>query len=159
MTFINAFYNYLKFKSLKESKTYELRCLIGSKFTINDINFNTKNIIVGPTENESFIDGQSSTQKAKAYEFRIDKNLIRIIDTPGMGDTRGISIDKKNFEETIQYLSQFQHLNGICFLIKPNNTRLTPGFRYCFKELLAHLHRSSIENICFCFTSSRGKYF
>ena len=73
-----------------------------------------------------------------------------------MGDTRGLSIDKKNFEETIKYLSQFDHLNGICFLLKPNNARLQPGFRYCFKELLSHLHRDSVQNICFCFTSARG---
>ena len=36
-----------------------------------------------------------------------------------MGDTRGIDIDKKNFNETIKYISNFTHLNAICFLIKP----------------------------------------
>jgi hypothetical protein len=74
-----------------------------------------------------------------------------------MGDTRGIEVDKKNFNETIKYISNFDHLNAICFLIKPNNARLQPGFRYCFKELLSNLSKSSIPNVCFCFTNTRSK--
>ncbi len=81
---MNAFYYYLKFGSLEEAKNNsEFLGLIGSKFSLTDCNFNTKEILIGPTENESFIDGQSSTQKARAYEFRVKDNLVRLIDTPG----------------------------------------------------------------------------
>ena len=73
-----------------------------------------------------------------------------------MGDTRGIQVDKKNFENTIAYLKTFTHLNAICFLIKPNVKRLSPAFRYCFRELFIHLNKRSVRNICFCFTNTRG---
>ncbi len=72
---------------------------------------------------------------------------------------RGIDIDKSNFDATIAYLANFTHLNAICFLIKPNNARLLPGFRYCFKELLVRLHKLSVPNICFCFTNTRSILF
>ena len=95
-TFINAFHNYLKFKTLQDAKKYkDFLCLIGSKFMITDTDFNTKEIIVGPTENESFIEGQSSTQKAKAYEFEINNNLVRIIDTPGRIQKTFLNLKKK----------------------------------------------------------------
>lgn len=76
-----------------------------------------------------------------------------------MGDVRGHEIDKKNFEQTIAYISEFDHINAICFLIKPNNVRLSPGLRYCFKELMSHLHKKTIKNLIFCFTNSRGNFF
>ena len=73
-----------------------------------------------------------------------------------MGDSRGVDVDKSNFEATIRYLEQFEQLNAICFLIKPNNVRLQPGFRYCFKELLNKLNKTSVNNICFCYTNCRS---
>jgi hypothetical protein len=75
-----------------------------------------------------------------------------------MGDVRGIETDRVNFEATINYLKKFKHLNAICFLAKPNNIRITAGFRYCFKELFSHFHKNSIENICFCFTNTRSNF-
>ena len=81
---MNAINYYLNFASLNAALDYsEFLSLIGSKFSVTDSNFNTQEIFTGPSENESFTDGQSSTQKAKAYEFRVGDNLIRIIDTPG----------------------------------------------------------------------------
>ncbi len=40
--------------------------------------------------------GQSATQSCKCYEFSTDELLIRLIDTPGIGDTHRIYVDKKN---------------------------------------------------------------
>ncbi len=48
------------------------------------------------------------------------------------------------------------YLNGVCILLKPNVSRLSLQFRYCFKELMVHLHKSALPNILFCFTNTRG---
>ena len=165
-TFINAFLNYNKFATLDDALSYsgdnrdgssKLDYLIPSKFSFTDKNCKSEWITVGESANETFIVGQSSTQSAQMYEFTLNDKRVRIIDTPGMGDSRGIETDKSNFDATIAYLSKFTHLNAICFLIKPNNARLQPGFRYCFKELLVRLHKQSVPNICFCFTNTRSK--
>ncbi|CAG8492140.1 4435_t:CDS:2 [Dentiscutata heterogama] len=102
----------------------------------------------------------SSTQECEAYVFPVDENkVIRLIDTPGIGDTRGIEHDKKNFENILNCISQYDYLNGICILLKPNNARLNIIFKYCIQELLSHLHKSAKDNIVFCFTNTRGTFF
>ncbi|CAG8793984.1 18584_t:CDS:1, partial [Racocetra persica] len=103
---------------------------------------------------------ESSTQECGAYVFHPDENnVIRLIDTPGIGDTRGIEYDKKNFENILKCISQYDYLNGICILLKPNNARLNIIFKYCIQELLSHLHKSAKDNIIFCFTNTRGTFF
>ena len=158
-TFINAFYNYTRFNSLDDALAEsELKHCIPSQFTYTDEDYSIKTVEIGSSPNETFLTGQSSTQAAQAYEFTTgDNRRVRIIDTPGMGDTRGVDIDKSNYDATISYLSQFKHLNAICFLVKPNTARLHLGFRYCFKELLVRLHKNSVNNICFCFTNTRSE--
>ncbi|CAG8843022.1 25939_t:CDS:1, partial [Racocetra persica] len=51
--------------------------------------------------------------------------VIRFIDSPEIGDTRGVGKDKENFENILKYISNYEYLNGICILLKPNNARLT----------------------------------
>jgi hypothetical protein len=77
----------------------------------------------------------------------------------GIGDTRGIDEDTKNVQNIMSWLSNYQHLNGICLLLKPNDTRLTIFFRFCIKELLTHLHRSAVNKIIFCFTNARSTFY
>ena len=65
----------------------------------------------------------SATQGCKSYVFHTAENkvLIRLIDTPGIGDTSEINQDKKNFDNILKYIGQHQYLNGICILLKPNS--------------------------------------
>jgi hypothetical protein len=83
--------NYLTYDSLGEAKHNELQCAIGSKFTVCDENYNETEVKIGNDDNESVITGQSATQNTKAHDFLIQKMdlLLRIIDTPGICDTRG----------------------------------------------------------------------
>jgi hypothetical protein len=57
------------------------------------------------------------------------------------------------------HLSETDHLNGICILLKPNDSKLTVMFKFCIQELLTHLHRDACKNIVFCFTSARGTFY
>jgi hypothetical protein len=91
--------------------------------------------------------------------FPIGDRNLRIIDAPGIGDTRGLEQDTKNFHEILTYISQYEHLNGICILLRPNEERLNILFRFCVNELLRHLHKSASENIIFVFTSARATFF
>src|SRR6185436_20096823 len=104
-------------------------------------------------------EGTSSTQGCTDYEFMMGNALVRLIDTPGIGDTRGLDKDKENFENILKYIARYKHLNGICILLKPNNSRLTVVFRFCIQELLSHLHRNAKDNIVFCFTNARGTFY
>ncbi|CAG8472109.1 16735_t:CDS:1 [Acaulospora colombiana] len=102
----------------------------------------------------------SATQGCKSYIFPVDYDKsVRLIDTPGIGDTRGIEKDAENFGNILRYIGHYEHLNGIYILLKPNNARLNVVFKYCVQELLTHLHKSAKDNIVFCFTNARSTFY
>ncbi|CAF2766525.1 unnamed protein product [Rotaria sp. Silwood2] len=161
-TFINAFANYLVYNSLDEAINGNLQAVIPAWFIFFDKDtFVEKTITIGiPNESEKKGGvGQSCTRECQSFIFRINNRILRLIDAPGIGDTEGILQDEKNFEDILAYISQFDYLNGICILLKPNEERLHILFRFCIKELLRHLHVHAKENIMFIFTNARATSF
>ncbi|CAG8615329.1 8808_t:CDS:2 [Ambispora gerdemannii] len=160
-TFINALVNYLKFDTLDDAQSGDLEVLISSKFTTMDEEYEMRTVKIGNDDSNEQLErpGMSATQGCKSYRFLLGDMLVRLIDTPGIGDTRGIDQDKENFENILKYISNFENLHGICILLKPNNSRLTVIFRFCIQELLSHLHKNAKDNIVFCFTNSRGTLY
>jgi len=109
--------------------------------------------------NESQQVGRSSTQMPKSYVFKRGRVHVRIIDTPGIGDTQGIDQDRINMQNIMTHISTLNEINGICILLKPNNSRPTAMFYFCIKEFLTHLHRDAFKNIVFCFTNARSTFY
>lgn len=159
-TTVNAIANYLKFASFEEAIEGEFIQVIPSKFMIPHPQTGEPFIIdTGTDPNEGTVDGESKTISPQTYCFWLGETLIRIIDTPGVGDTRGVEKDKENFEKILTHLHNYDKLNGILVLMKSNETRKTVTFRYCISELLTHLHKSASKNIIFCFTFSRNSFY
>ncbi|KAI5073652.1 hypothetical protein GOP47_0011665 [Adiantum capillus-veneris] len=110
--------------------------------------------------NEVHHEGQSSTQACRSYTFPLSRHqTVHLIDTPGVGDTRGIEHDQANFQNILSYLTHYTEIHGICVMLKPNTARLTVTFRFCIRELLRHLHKSASENIVFLFTNARSTFY
>ncbi|BBN18172.1 hypothetical protein MPTK1_8g00310 [Marchantia polymorpha subsp. ruderalis] len=167
-TFINAFYNYLSYDSLEEAEQGGVKVAIPSMFTEVDRSVNENTVTVGDNslEDENFEDpSQSSTQRCKSYVFRIEADSgrhgssVRLIDTPGIGDTRGVAWDKQNIKNILIQLKKFKHIHGICIFLKPNESRLNIFLEYCITELLVHLHKNASRNVAFCFTSAKSTNF
>ncbi|CAF1508982.1 unnamed protein product [Rotaria sordida] len=161
-TFINSFANYLVHNSLDDGIKGELQAPISASFIHMDKDtFEEREINIGaPHESEQTrIVGESCTRECRSFLFRINNRNLRLIDTPGIGDTQGVLEDEKNFANILAVISQYEHLNGICILLKPNEDRLTILFRFCLKELLRHLHVQAKENIMFVFTNARATSF
>jgi GTPase SAR1 family protein len=166
-TFINAFANYLTFNSLEQAQNSEPIVLIPVSFimTTGD-NFDEHTVKFGEFDNlnnENFNNtGQSVTQHCKSYVFdlhHVNGKTLRIIDTPGFGDTRGIDQDDRNMEHILQYINNLTHLNAICFLLKPNTSRLNMFFRTCLTQLFSFLNPDVRRNIIFCFTNARSTFY
>ncbi|CAF3866599.1 unnamed protein product [Rotaria sp. Silwood1] len=88
-------------------------------------------------EHEQFSDaGHSNTQHCRSFVFPISDRNLRFIDTPGVGDTRSIEQDAKNFQEILTFIAQYEYLNGVFILLKSNEERLNIFFRFCVNELL-----------------------
>ena len=165
-TFINAFVNYLTFNSFDEAEASEPVVLIPVSFIMTSgDNFDETVIKFGEVENpdnEDFNDnGQSVTQHCKSYVFDLknSEKKLRIIDTPGFGDTRGLKQDDYNMEHILHYVNNLTHLNALCFLLKPNSSRLNILFRTCFIELFSFLSPAARNNVIFCFTNSRSTFY
>lgn len=160
-TFINALVNYLSFSSdfEKAEKSNVLDILIPSVISVDDKDGKKRKIEVGnKDQNEILSIGDSATQDVKTYVFPIwdEKVFLRIIDTPGMGDTRGIQQDDINSENILSYISTLKELHAICFLFRPDRSRSTVFFQYCIAQIFSRLDKSASENIIFIFTGTRG---
>ena len=133
---------------------------VPAKFSFTTETGESQDIHIGePTDNENFEEGQSATQEPTSHVFVAAGKVVNIIDTPGIGDSRGVEQDKKNFDSILAHISHVQEIHGICILLKLNNARLTVIFRFCIQQLLAHLHKDAARNIVFCFTHARGNFY
>jgi GTPase SAR1 family protein len=161
-TFINSLANYLIYDTIDDAIGGEMEVIIPSTFSVTDPETSEEKIItIGkPTEDEEVIaNGQSCTQQCQSYVFPMGDQNLRLIDTPGLGDTRGCEQDNKNLFEILTYISYYEHLNGICILLRPNEERLTIAFRLFIKQLLHHLHITASQHIIFLFTNARSTFF
>lgn len=163
-TFINAFVNYLEFETLDESmKAERLNWVIPCSFstqimdrTSPDGKIEQREIKVGSRDDEQDgSEGGSATEQTGVYPIKIGSSTIRLIDTPGIGDTRGIRYDRKNMADILSTLSTYDELHGVLILLKSNSARLTVTFSFCITELLTHLHRNAAKNMVFGFTNTR----
>ena len=167
-TFINAFANYLAFDTLQQAQPEPLVLMsISFLITMGD-NFEEKTVTFGVQDdlnNEDYSQlGQSVTQHCRSYLFTLREGVnrgrkLRLIDSPGIGDVRGLAQDDINMQHILLYLSNLSHLNGVCILMKPNNSRLNIFFRSCFLQLFDLLGESARDRIMFCFTNSRSTFY
>lgn len=158
-TWINAFINYLIFESLDEAMlakdlNWIIPCSFATQFvdrSNNQCRFVQTKIEIGTRD-----DGSASvSQTATVYVVDIGNTRVRLIDTPGIGDTRGIERDNQVMADILSVLRNYTDLHGILILLRPNAPRLTIMFRFCIMQLLAHLHRNAANNIVFGFTNTR----
>lgn len=138
-TLLNSFLNYL----------------MGIKF---EDNFRYK-IIVEDTKNKK--KGDSITDNVNIYYIRTnipEIPYVRIVDTPGFGDTRGISYDK-GIIDMIEYTfkNKCDTINAICFVLKSNETRLTDFQKYIFAQVMSIFGNDVGENFIAMLTFSDGQ--
>ncbi|CAF4093642.1 unnamed protein product [Rotaria sp. Silwood2] len=162
-TFVNAIANYFNFDTLKKARSGQPIVLMPVSFllTVGD-NFDERIVKFGDEDPNEDHDhpGQSVTQHCRSYVFTIGtRTKLRLIDTPGMGDTRGPDQDDLNMQHILSFINNLSHLNAICILLKPNESRLNIVLRSYFSRLLDFLGETMHHNIIFCFTNTRATFF
>ncbi|KAG0586681.1 hypothetical protein KC19_2G108400 [Ceratodon purpureus] len=164
-TFINALCNYLTYRTLDEAVKGELQSLIYCEFQDSNPDskghLSTKKIVVGKPDIDEggakLQAGASCTQRCKAYTLPLGEcGEVRLIDTPGILDTRGVDADADNMKHILAFLARYEVLHAVCILLKPNEVRLTNSLKYSIVQLLEKLHKDASRNILFCFTNSRS---
>lgn len=169
-TTINALANYFRFSTFEEALHYSTCSskniveVIPTQFTLPHPETGKKFVIKSSSskfsddgnERQNLNDfGQSATLFPTGYLFTYGRNsVLRVIDTPGIGDTEGIFDDVKNYENIRAYLHCFKKLHGVIIIVNGNENRKTTFLKYCIAEIFTHFHRSVAQNIVFCFTFS-----
>ena len=96
---------------------------------------------------------QSKTDGAKMYKAKVFRKKIRIIDSPGFGDSRGLKQDKENARKIIETLTSEDYVNCICLLINGRTPRMTATLQYVLTEITAIMPRKVLDNIIVVFTN------
>ena len=87
-------------------------------------------------------------------EYSPYKNPIKIIDTAGFDDTRGIEYDEKieNDIKKILENSKIEYLNAVCLIFKGNETRAHERTRYILNKLFSLFGEDITKIIIIIFT-------
>ena len=87
---------------------------------------------------------------------------LTIIDTPGFGDTRGLTRDKKIVQQIQDFFSikghnGIDHLDGIGFVAEASSARLTPTQNYVFHSILSVFGNDVANNLFIMVTFADGQ--
>lgn len=87
-----------------------------------------KEVKVGESVNDTVV-GNSATHSSTPYVVNLEGCTLRLIDTTGIGDTRGTDEDQKNMEDILNTINHYDVLHCIVILLKPNDSRLGVIFK------------------------------
>ena len=101
--------------------------------------------------------GCSVTDKPAIYSIEASKqfiNPLRIIDTPGFGNTRGPIYDEKIINDIIDILcsSDIAYINAICLMFKANQNRVTDRFNMIINQIFSLFGEDIKNNIIILFS-------
>lgn len=98
---------------------------------------------------------QSQTNMAKVYEFTSRNGVtLRILDTPGLADTRGIAMDEYHKNSIATAIKdQIVTVNAVLILANGTVPRLGAATDYALSSLSAIFPRTLVDNIAIMFTN------
>ena len=100
---------------------------------------------------------QSQTSEVTIYYLLPPKNRdlppLKIVDTPGFGDTKGLEEDEKIFEKISDvFKNKIDIINAICFVAKSSGNRLSSREEYIYNKVLNLFGNDIKENFVFMLT-------
>ena len=113
-----------------------------------DINFedNKRYILIEEEETHEY---QSKTSEVNIYYIKRTKKHppIKIIDTPGFGDTRGLEFDNQTVKKIGNLFKEdLEEINLICLVVKASTSRLTESQQYVFSCVINLFGNDVAEN-------------
>lgn len=110
-------------------------------------------------EKDIAIKGHSTTKDVKIYNIENHNGFppIKIIDTPGFGDTDGIEIDNKITNKIADLLKTKIHsLTAVCFVVKSSDSKISPTQKYILAKVMELFGKDIAENLIAMITFCDG---
>ena len=150
-TLLNAFANYLSFRTLREAHPARLIVLKPLSFYLG---IEGQICTLG---NRNYSD-PITTSQCQTYTFDPrfnDGKILHLIDTPSLEDAaQPNQTNTAIIQRILNYVNQLSHLNAVCFLVQPDASQLSTTFQTCFGQLINLLGRTVRDNVVFCFTNA-----
>ena len=123
---------------------------------IMNVKYSDKNRfkIVNENNNNNNKEYLSQTKEVNVYYIKSQNGYppIKIIDTPGFGDTQGIEHDKKIMSMIYDKFKTINELTSVCIISKSNNERFTFFEKYIYYNIIKLFAKDLISNFIFLFT-------
>ena len=138
-TFINYLYNYAKKHDFDSREI-----IIPNKHFRGDSS-------ISHNENDIGNNAESKTTQSKPYEFI---PAFSFLDTPGLGDTRGIAQDQKNIDNIIQNACNADLIHAIILIVNGSTSRFTSQMEYVLKKICGFFPDEFQKNLIVVFTNA-----
>eukprot|EP00971_Amphidinium_carterae_P214452 4255809-Amphidinium_carterae.1 len=97
----------------------------------------------------------SKTSDATVYDLRLASNWhLKIIDTPGFGDSRGLDVDKEHVNRIMTCLKKIKTINCVLLTINGRQSRLTATMEYVLSQLTSVMPKSVLSHVAVVFTNT-----
>mmetsp|Transcript_46666 Transcript_46666/g.123288 ORF Transcript_46666/g.123288 Transcript_46666/m.123288 type:complete len:786 (+) Transcript_46666:31-2388(+) len=101
----------------------------------------------------------SKTEQATPYQLPLGPLRLRIVDTPGFGDTRGPDIDKRHAKTIVDCIKSLGTVHAITMVMSGRDSRMTAQLRYALSEVCAILPKSARKDIVVVFTNTSSPIY
>jgi GTP-binding protein EngB required for normal cell division len=102
---------------------------------------------------------ESQTSAATMYEFPLNSFTLKIVDTPGFGDTRGHEFDKAHAKMIVDCIKNLEHIHAIVLVVSGRQCRATAELKYVLTEICAILPSKARQNIMVVFTNTASPLY
>jgi GTPase SAR1 family protein len=157
-TFINMIANLIKGKKYEDERIVAISQGLSFKAKEGEddvkITFqcNVPEFMHLQSDNLSAGQHESQTQRCNMYTFSSEDFDLMLIDTPGLGDTRGVDQDKLNVVMIAEQVARLSTFNAIILLHKASDVRADISVGYLINELRAMMPKSCQDNIIVAFS-------
>ncbi len=98
------------------------------------------------------------TQRPNIYHFPTANCQVSLIDTPGIGDTRGFENDKLIVRSVVEALKASEKFNALCLIFKSSDQRVDPIIKYMVHQYQSIMTAECRNNLVVCFTYTTDIY-
>jgi GTPase SAR1 family protein len=158
-TFINMIANLIKGKKYEDERIVAISqgLTFKAKEGEDDVKItfqcNVPEFMHLQSDNLSAGQHESQTQRCSMYTFSSEDFDLMLIDTPGLGDTRGVDQDKLNVVMISEQVARLGTFNAIILLHRASDVRADSTVSYLINELRAIMSKECQNNIIVAFSN------
>ncbi|CAD7967880.1 unnamed protein product [Amoebophrya sp. A120] len=94
------------------------------------------------------------TPSPELYHANVTGSKLRVIDTPGFGDSRGFEHDKRHVSKILEAIEGVNFINAICLVINGRESRMNPMLKYVLSQISSIMPAGVINNVFVLFTNA-----